>query len=77
LTAGPPTIHDPIGSSLRRAWVTFRTPAGELMQLYFWEWLLVYLLGRYTPDGKRMEPLGEFTELEAAIALALPPRHAQ
>lgn len=65
-----------ISSSSRRAWVTFRTPAGELMQLYLWELLLVYFLGRYTPDGRRMEPLGEFTELEAAIALALPSRQA-
>ncbi len=61
-----------ISGSARRAWVTFRTPAGELMQLYHWERLSSYYLGRYTPDGRRMEPLGEFTELDAALALALP-----
>jgi len=42
------------------------------MQLYHWERLSSYYLGRYTPDGRRMEPLGEFTELDAALALALP-----
>jgi CheY-like chemotaxis protein len=61
-----------IGGSSRRAWVTFRSPAGELMQLYRWERLSSYYLGRYTPDGRQMEPLGEFAELDAALALALP-----
>ena len=42
------------------------------MQIYWWEKLSLYLLGRYTLDGVRLEPLGQFTELDAAIVVALP-----
>ncbi len=61
-----------ISSSSRRPFVTFRSPAGELLQLYLWGRLSTYYLGRYTADGTRMEPLGEFAALDAALALALP-----
>jgi len=32
----------------------------------------LYLVGRYSVDGMRSEPLGQFTDLAAAIAIALP-----
>ena len=61
-----------ISTSSRRVWATFRGDGDELMQIYWWEKLSLYLLGRYTLDGVRLEPLGQFTELDAAIVVALP-----
>jgi DNA-binding NtrC family response regulator len=61
-----------ISSSSRRVWATFRGNGDELMQIYRWERLSVYLLGRYSQDGARLEPLGQFTDLQAALAVALP-----
>jgi DNA-binding response OmpR family regulator len=59
-------------TSSRRVWAIFRGTGEELVQIYWWETLSLYLVGRYTVDGTRLEPLGQFTDLEAAIALALP-----
>lgn len=59
-------------TSSRRVWAIFRGTGEELMQIYWWETLSLYLVGRYTVDGARLEPLGQFTDLAAAIALALP-----
>lgn len=39
----------------RREWVTFQTPAGRVMQIYWWQSGGSYLVGRYDADGKRME----------------------
>ena len=60
-----------ISTSTRRVWVTFRGTGDELTQIYWWEKLSLYLVGRYTPDGARLEPLGQFTDVGAAIAAAM------
>lgn len=61
-----------ITTSSRRVWAIFRGTGEQLMQIYWWESLSLYLVGRYSVDGARLEPLGQFTDLAAAIALALP-----
>lgn len=61
-----------ISTSTRRVWATFRGPGDELMQIYWWERVSLYLLGRYSVDGARLDPIGQFTDLDAAIAVALP-----
>lgn len=61
-----------ISTSTRRVWVTFRGAEDELVQIYWWEKLSLYLVGRYTPDGTRLEPLGQYTDVGGAIAAALP-----
>lgn len=61
-----------ISTSTRRVWATFRAVGEELMQIYWWERVSLYLLGRYSLDGARLEPIGQFTDLDAAIAVALP-----
>ncbi|MDQ2951077.1 MAG: hypothetical protein M3R54_02305 [Chloroflexota bacterium] len=61
-----------ISASSPRVWATFRAGEDELTQIYWWELLSVYLVGRYSADGTRLEPLGQFTDLGAAIAVALP-----
>ena len=61
-----------ISTSTRRVWATFRGTEDELVQIYWWEKLSLYLVGRYTSDGTRLEPLGQFSEVEGAIAAALP-----
>jgi CheY-like chemotaxis protein len=60
-----------IRRSTRREWVTFRTPRGSLVQLYWWQERGVYLVGRYTSDGTTLEPLGHFAEVDGAISVAL------
>lgn len=60
-------------TSSRRVWATFHGAGEELMQIYWWERLSLYLVGRYSADGSRLEPLGQFADLGAAIAVALPP----
>lgn len=59
-------------TSSRRVWATFRGSGEELVQIYWWESLSLYLVGRYTKNGARLHPVGQFTDLAAAIALALP-----
>jgi hypothetical protein len=59
-------------TSSRRVWAIFRGTGEELVQIYWWETLSLYLVGRYSVDGARLEPLGQFTDLAAAIAVALP-----
>lgn len=61
-----------ISTSTRRVWLTFRGAEDELVQIYWWEKLSLYLVGRYTPDGTRLEPLGQYTDVGGAIAAALP-----
>ena len=61
-----------ISTSTRRVWATFRGNEDELVQIYWWEKLSLYLVGRYTSDGTRLEPLGQFTDVGNAIAAALP-----
>lgn len=61
-----------IRTSDRREWATFR-PKGinAIRQLYWWQGMGVYLVGSYGESGA-LEPIGQFFELEAAIAAASP-----
>lgn len=59
-------------TSSRKVWALFRGSGEELLQIYWWETVSLYLVGRYSGDGARLEPLGQFTDLAAAITLALP-----
>jgi CheY-like chemotaxis protein len=62
-----------IRPSDRREWATFRfADGGEIHQVYWWEQFGVYLLGRYDADA-HLELLGQFLDLESAIAASLPP----
>jgi CheY-like chemotaxis protein len=61
-----------ISVSSRRVWATFRGAEDELMQIYWWETLSLYFVARYSKDGARLHPLGHFSDLAAAIAVALP-----
>ncbi|HET8587524.1 MAG TPA: response regulator, partial [Candidatus Limnocylindria bacterium] len=65
-----------IRTSDRREWATFRfAHEGPIHQVYWWEQFGVYLLGRY--DGHaRLELLGQFLDLESAIAAAMQPADA-
>lgn len=56
-----------VRQSSRREWVTFRTPGGRLMQVYWWQTGGSYLIGRYDPDGRRMENLALLYERGAAV----------
>jgi len=60
-----------IQTSGRREWATFRVQSGNLVQLYWWQQLGVYLVGRYAGERGVMEPLGEFAERNAALSAAL------
>lgn len=61
-----------IRTSDRREWATFRPPdADAIRQLYWWQLMGVYLVGSYEQKGG-LKPIGQFFELEAAIAAALP-----
>ena len=53
----------------RREWATFRTPAGRIMQIYWWQTGGSYLIGRYDPDGKRMENIALTYSRPAAIEI--------
>ena len=61
-----------IRTSDRREWATF-TPAGEdaICQLYWWQRMGLYVAGRYGEDAV-LTPIGQFFELEAAIAAVMP-----
>ena len=61
-----------IQPSKLREWALFRIPGGALSQLYWWQTRGVYQVGRYTEEGK-LEMVGQFVELQAAIEAALPP----
>lgn len=63
-----------IRTSDRREWATFRPPNGHAIhQLYWWQRMGVYLLGAYGEEGV-LQRIGEFFELEAAIATVMPDR---
>jgi CheY-like chemotaxis protein len=55
-----------IRSGQRREWVTFRTADETLVQLYWWERMGAYLVGRYESAGG-LQPLGLFGSLDAAL----------
>lgn len=56
--------------STRREWANFRNAAGDEMQLYWWQAAGAYLVARYSTDGARLELVGQFYGLEAAIRAA-------
>jgi DNA-binding NtrC family response regulator len=56
--------------SVRREWANFRNAAGDEMQLYWWQATGAYLVARYSTDGARLELVGHFYGLEAAIRAA-------
>lgn len=59
-----------IRTSNRREWATFVSPAdGRIYQLYWWQRLGRYSVGRYDDDA-RLEIIGQFFERSAAIAAA-------
>ncbi len=62
-----------IRTSQRREWATFVSPHDErIYQLYWWQRLGRYVLGRYDADA-RLELMGQFFERDAAIGAALSP----
>ena len=65
-----------IRTSSRREWATFVSPADErIYQLYWWQRLGVYMVGRYD-DSARLELIGRHFERRAAIDAALNPESA-
>jgi DNA-binding response OmpR family regulator len=65
--AGAQDIH----VSTRREWATFRTADGTAVQLYWWQRDGVYYVARYAASGGRLDQVGRFYDLDAAIALAM------
>ncbi len=60
-----------IRTSERREWATFVSPHdGQIYQLYWWQRLGRYVIGRYD-DQARLELLGQFFERDGAIEAAL------
>jgi len=59
-----------VRSSSRREWVTFRSGDDSLFQLYWWNTGGCYLVGAYLGDGRRMENIGLFYDVEGAVACA-------
>jgi CheY-like chemotaxis protein len=58
-----------VRTSARREWVTFQTPAGRLMQIYWWQLGGSYLIGRYERDGRRMENIALSYDRDAALEI--------
>lgn len=62
-----------IRASNRREWATFVSPEDQrIYQLYWWQSLGRYVLGRYDDDA-RLELVGRYFERRAAIEAALSP----
>ncbi|HEX6128994.1 MAG TPA: response regulator [Candidatus Limnocylindria bacterium] len=60
-----------VRTSNRREWATFASSHDErIYQLYWWQQLGLYIVGRYDADA-RLEIVGQFYELDAAIESAL------
>jgi len=61
-----------IRTSDRREWATFRVKDDDaICQLYWWQKMGLYVAGRYQDDAV-LTPIGQFFELEAAIAAVMP-----
>jgi DNA-binding response OmpR family regulator len=59
-----------VRTSNRREWATFVSSKDErIYQLYWWQKLGRYILGRYDEEA-RLEIVGQFNELESAIGAA-------
>jgi DNA-binding response OmpR family regulator len=62
-----------VRTSNRREWATFASPSDErIYQLYWWQKLGRYIVGRYDAEA-RLDIVGQFYELEAAIDAAFAP----
>lgn len=59
---------DVSSSKSGRVWATFKASDGSLYKVYRWRAADVYFVGRYNPGGSQLEPLGQFSKLEALIA---------
>ncbi len=60
-----------IRTSNRREWATFTSPADDrIYQLYWWQGLGRYMLGRYDDDA-RLELIGQYFDRSEAIGAAL------
>jgi CheY-like chemotaxis protein len=65
-----------VRTSNRREWATFVAAHDErIYQLYWWQRLGLYIVGRYDDDA-RLGIVGQFYELEAAVSAALQPELA-
>jgi CheY-like chemotaxis protein len=56
--------------SASREWANFRNAAGDEMQVYWWQSAGAYLVARYSNDGARLQLLGHYYGLDAAIRAA-------
>lgn len=65
--AGAHNIH----VSTRREWANFETEDGTFVQVYWWQRDGVYYVARYAPIGGRVETIGRFFDLEAAISVGV------
>lgn len=62
-----------IRTSERREWATFVSPQdGLIYQLYWWQRLGLYIVGRYDHEA-RLERIGQFYERHIAVNAALSP----
>lgn len=59
-----------VRSSSRREWVTFRAPDDSLFQVYWWQTGGCYLVGAYLGDGRQLENIGLFYDVDGAVACA-------
>lgn len=60
-----------VRTSNRREWATFVSPHDErIYQLYWWQQLGLYIVGRYHDDA-RLRIVGQFYELDSAVEAAL------
>jgi hypothetical protein len=69
--AGAQEIH----LSAQREWANFKTANGTPVQLYWWQRDGVYYVVRQAASGGRLEQVGRFHDLDAAIALGMSIRH--
>jgi CheY-like chemotaxis protein len=70
--AGATDIH----TSTRREWVSFRTPDGTLVQLYWWQRDGVYYVMRHAETGGKIDQIGALYDLDTAISVAMQVRAA-
>ena len=60
-----------VKASARREWASFFTPDDTLVQLYWGQRDGVYFVMRHAESGGRIEQLGRFHDLSAAVAFAM------
>lgn len=63
--------RDVTGSKIGRVWAMFKASDGSFYTVYRWRAADAYFVGRYKPEGNQLEPLGEFSKLEALIAFCV------